>query len=48
MRENHLTWSVANWITVFLMFLSAWIVLSLAIAAIKGRKSGTAGMQRSA
>jgi hypothetical protein len=39
MNENHLTWNVTNWVTVFLMFLSAWIIVSLGIAFVKGRKT---------
>lgn len=36
MKENLLTWTVQNWVTVFLMWLLAWAILSLLIRIGKG------------
>ena len=41
--ENLITWNMRNWITVFLMFLAGWAVISLGIRVVKGPpKSGAA------
>lgn len=36
MTENLLTWSIKNWITVFLMWLLGWAVLSLVGRVVSG------------
>lgn len=39
MSDNLLTWSVKNWVTVFLMWLLAWAILSLLIRVARGGAS---------
>lgn len=36
MTDNLITWNVRNWITVFLMFLAAWALLSLGVRFLRG------------
>lgn len=43
MEAKHLTWDVENWVTVFFMFISAWVVISLGVRVIKGRQTQKKG-----
>ena len=42
MQDNLITWNVRNWITVFLMFVSAWAIAALVIRLAKARLNGGA------
>lgn len=42
MQDNLITWSIKNWVTVFLMFLLGWAAISFAARLLKGRMGGTA------
>jgi hypothetical protein len=35
MTDNLITWNVRNWITVFLMFLAGWAVLTVGARFVK-------------
>jgi hypothetical protein len=37
--DNVITWNVRNWITVFLMFISAWALAALGVRLFK-RETG--------
>ena len=37
MNDNLLTWSVKNWITVFLMFMLAWAIIALGGRVLVGK-----------
>lgn len=39
MSENLLTWSVRNWITVFLMVVLGWAIIGAAARLVRGKKS---------
>ena len=41
MTDNMLTWNVRNWITVLLMFLLGWAVLTLAGRLVLGKLIGS-------
>jgi hypothetical protein len=38
MDENLLTWSVRNWITVFLMVLLGWAILGTVARLVRGKR----------
>ena len=35
MTDNLITWNIRNWVTVFLMFLAGWAVISIGIRLVK-------------
>lgn len=35
MNDNHITWNIRNWVTVFLMFATAWAILSLGVRFLR-------------
>lgn len=41
MTDNLITWNIRNWITVFLMFLAAWALLSLGVRFLRGSAGGS-------
>jgi hypothetical protein len=38
MNDNIITFSLRNWITVFLMWLAMWAILSLGVKFLRGNK----------
>lgn len=51
MTDNLITWNVRNWITVFLMFLAGWAVISLGVRLLRGNgalSTGTDGQLHAA
>jgi hypothetical protein len=47
MQDNLLTWSIKNWITVFLMFMLAWAVIALGGRLVIGRARNKNGQSQS-
>lgn len=43
MKETVISWTVANWITVFLMFLGASLVLGTGLKLISKLRAGNGG-----
>jgi hypothetical protein len=43
MKETVLTWTIANWITVFLMFISASLVIGLVFKGFTKLRGGMSG-----
>jgi len=43
MKETVITWTVANWITVFLMFIGAAAIIGLAFKGFTKFKAGKSG-----
>ena len=48
MSDNMITWNIRNWITVFLMFLAGWALVSLGIRFVKGPPAGGVGSDNGA
>ena len=47
MTDNLITWNVRNWITVFLMFLAGWAIISLGVRFVRGKSTGGNSNQES-
>lgn len=42
MNDNLITWSLKNWVTVFLMWLLGWAVISLVARTVRAKRGGSA------